>query len=168
MKKITLNEYYTLRKLRKDMEAYTSLDLSTKGRKRNVVDARKAFIYTAREKGFTFQNIGDTIGFPHDAVIYHYKKAKDLVELKDRVFADLLKNAYQNNVIEEMDIIEMRKKLKDFERLNPFLDLMDRIPEGKVWEVRDRMELFLMSYEFKTEDRLKMYVAKGTEMIGVY
>ena len=168
MKNITLNEYYTLRKLRKDIEVYASVDLSTRGRKRNVVDARKAFIYTAREKGFTFQNIGDTIGFPHDAVIYHYKKAKDLVELKDIVFADLLKNAYQNNFIEEMNIIEMKKKLKDLERLNPFLDIMHRIPEGKVWEVRDRLELFLKSYEFKTEDRLKMYVAEGTEMIGIY
>lgn len=168
MKNITLNEYYTLRKLRKDMEAYTSLDISTKGRKRNLVDARKAFVYTAREKGFTFQNIGDTIGFPHDAVFYHYRKAKELIELKDRAFADLLKNAYQNNVIEEMDIIEMKNKLKELERLNPFLDLMDRIPEGKVWEVRDRLELFLKSYEFKTEDRLKMYVAEGTEMIGIY
>lgn len=52
------------------------VDIDNKTRKRDLVDARKAYSKILRDAGFSYQHIGDSIGKDH-ATIIHYIKTID-------------------------------------------------------------------------------------------
>jgi chromosomal replication initiation ATPase DnaA len=74
-------------------------DMLSKNRKREVVDARRAYAKILRDRGYTFELISRTIGKDH-ATILHYVRTIDSILSYDKEFRDkylLCKNAFLSN-----------------------------------------------------------------------
>ena len=155
--------------------------ITTVSRKKKIILAKKAFCYVAREiHGFGLVEISERLGYGgsytgHGTVRYHVENAKAQIKFNDRLVIDSINNIFDLDILDEgcqdpksVKIRELEAKLKENDRLTPFIDILKKVPPGKGWEVRDRMELFLKSYSFKNKDVITEYVYKGTEMTGIF
>ena len=162
-------------------EGNTGYTLNTKSRKAEVVMTKKAFCYVAREiHSFTLEQISSKIGYGglytgHDTVIYHLNQAKAQIGFNDRIVIDAINNAFNLDILDEgcqdpksIRIRELEVEVEENKRLTPFIDILNRVPPGKVWEVRERLELFLKGYSFKHQDIITEYTAADTEMTGIF
>lgn len=88
-------------------------DMLAKNRKREVVDARRAYAKILRDRGYTFELISKTIGKDH-ATILHYVRTIDSILVYDREFREkylICKDAFLKD--KESVSIYRREKDKD-------------------------------------------------------
>jgi len=162
-------------------EDNTGYKLNAKSRKTEVVMTKKAFCYVAREiHGYKLHEVSKKLGYGgaytgHDTVRYHVIQTKAQIEFKDRTVIDAINNCFNIDILAEgcqdpksIRIRELESELEENKRLTPFIDILKRVPPGKVWEVRDRLELFLKGYSFKHQDVTTEYTAADTEMTGIF
>ena len=162
-------------------EVNTGFALTSTGRKIELILAKKAFCYVAREiHGYKLHEIAERLGYGgvytgHDTVRYHVENTKAQIDFKDRIVIDSINNSFNLDILEEgcqdpksIRIRELEAQVEENKRLTPLIDILNRVPPGKVWEVRERLELFLKGYSFKHQDVITEYTAADTEMIGIF
>ena len=178
---MTANRSELLDSLVSQFEDKTGKPIDFVGRKKDLILAKKAFCYVANQiHGFSLTEIGKRMGYGgaytgHDSVRYHVGNAKAQIKFNDRVVIDSINNIFNLDILDEgcqdprsIRIRELEALLKENDRLTPFIDILKKVPPGKVWEVRERLELFLKSYSFNHKDVITEYTAEGTEMTGIF
>ena len=81
-----------LKDLRKEVEDYYDIDISTNTRKQVYVDAKRVFSKIAYGLGYTYRIIGEEINLEHCTILHHVKTF-NLIDNKDKILHDkILKN----------------------------------------------------------------------------
>ena len=151
-----------LTEIRDKTEDYYGVDMSLKSRAKLFSNARKMYCYMARLNKHKLQIIGDLINRPHDVVIYHNKIAKSWVKSRDTQF---LKDINEVFNIEAGGTSKERRLKKLHYRYDKVLL---NIPNELHNDIIEMIELRVKASKWKQKDTLKLYVAKDSEMIGVY
>jgi hypothetical protein len=127
-----------------------NVDISLKDRRRNSVDARRIYSKVLRERGYTFESIGDSLDRDH-ATIIHYISSVDTILAYDKGLRDkyiACKNVFLEGRAPLM--IERMKKDADLYitviRLND--ELQEIIKEKK--EILTKFVHYIDKYEKET------------------
>jgi hypothetical protein len=127
-----------------------NVDISLKDRRRNSVDARRIYSKVLRERGYTFESIGDSLDRDH-ATIIHYIGSVDTILAYDKGLRDkyiACKNVFLEGRAPLM--IERMKKDADLYvtviRLND--ELQEIIKEKK--EILTKFVHYIDKYEKET------------------
>lgn len=148
--------------IRNKVEAYYKVDISLKSRAKQFSNARRMYCYIARENKHKFQETGDLINRPHDVVLYHNKIAKSWIKSRDTQFLKELKDVFD---IEPSGTYRERRLKKLHAK---FDDALLKIPSRLHIDILEMIDLRIKASKWKGEDSLKLYVAKDSEMVGVY
>lgn len=136
------------------MNNFCGSDITKKGRKKEVANAKKAFCYYARNvKKHKLVEIGDVLNVGHDTVLYHATTGHSMVLYKDAEMIHYLNSAFGNQETglldpKDQEIQNLKDQIATQKRMQPFIEILKEVPQGKMWEVRERLELFLRSYKF--------------------
>ena len=167
--RVTSRETNIMKGLVNQVNLYNNLDIRERSREREYAYARKAYIWVANKiHRVKVKHIGDEIDTCHATVIYHIRTAQDWIDRNDREFITLINNSFNLDIKpgEDLDTFKrertIEKDMKELResvgRLEPFLDLLRDIPEGREQDVRDRLELFLKTLKMTNGgDKAKLY-----------
>jgi chromosomal replication initiation ATPase DnaA len=76
-----------------NVRGYTTEDLKSKSRKREIVIVRQMVCYLTRKhfasRFLSFQRIGERVNRDHSSVIYSYREIENMLENKDKHVTDL-------------------------------------------------------------------------------
>jgi hypothetical protein len=125
-------------------------DMLSKNRKREVVDARRAYAKILRDRGYTFELISRTIGRDHATILY-YVRTIDSILSYDKEFRDkylLCKNAFLSN--KENASIYKKEKDKDIyvTVVKLRIQLQKALSDKK--EILNKFVYYIEEYENKT------------------
>lgn len=126
------------------------VDISLKNRKRNSVDARRIFSKVLRERGYTYESIGDSLDRDH-ATIIHYISTIDSILTFDKGLRDKY-IACKNVFLEGRAPLMVERMKKDADvymaviRLND--ELQEIIKEKK--EILTKFVNYIEKYEKET------------------
>ena len=148
--------------IRQRVEDYYGVDVSIKCREKQFSNARKMYSYVARLNKHKFIPIGELIGMPHDVILYHDKVAKSWIKSNDKQFIKELKEAFEIKVIGSPLEIKLNKLHSKFD------DVLLTVPKNLQDDIIEMIEARVKATEWKQKDTLKLYVAKDSEMVGVY
>ena len=148
--------------IRQRVEDYYGVDVSVKCREKQFSNARKMYSYVSRLNKHKFIPIGELIGMPHDVILYHDKIAKSWIKSNDIQFAKELKEAFDINAIGT----PRERKLKKLH--SKFDDVLLTIPKNLQDDIVEMINTRVKASKWKGDDNLKLYVAKDSEIVGVY
>ncbi len=80
-----------LKKIINKVQEVTGVDIRTRSRKQNIVYAKKIYFHIARQKGYTFQEIGKEIKADHATVIWHCQDTPHLLKQDERFMNNYLR-----------------------------------------------------------------------------
>lgn len=80
-----------LEKIYNKVKEVTGIDIKTRNRKRQVIYAKKIYCAIARQKGHTFQSIGDYIGADHATVLWHCQDTPYLLKQDEQFMNNYLR-----------------------------------------------------------------------------
>ena len=148
--------------IRQRVEDYYGVDVSVKCREKQFSNARKMYSYVSRLNKHKFIPIGELIGMPHDVILYHDKIAKSWIKSNDIQFAKELKEAFDINAIGTPRERKLNKLHSKFD------EVLLTIPKDLHNDIIEMIELRVKASKWRQKDTLKLYVAKDSEMVGVY
>lgn len=148
----------SLTQIEKKINRHFKVDLRSKDRYRNIIDARKFYAFACFVFGYSGNRAAKHLGFNHATFIHHLRTVMDWrVHEKrwDRYMLTIFGVAPQE---EAMTIVE---EVEDFDlierRMAAFAPLIATIPEQKLREVFDMIKMKVKSYDWKYEDKVKLY-----------
>jgi hypothetical protein len=176
-----------IKKIGDSVKEASGLNIFDNTRRRDYVEMRALVCYVLRKKlriGLTnialyFQSEGKTM---HHATVIHlvnqypiYKRYNPrLAEIEDS-FEQLnnlefnqdsyIRNQYLSYNYDKLQ--EKYKNLKDNIKTNPILDVLQDIPEDKIDEVIERINILKKSWDWKSKDECKVIEA-NTSMEGMH
>ena len=167
--RVTEREKSIMNNLIGQANLYSNLDIRTRSRERDFAYARKAYMWVANKVyRVKVKHIGDEVNTCHATVIYHIRTAQDWIDRNDKEFISLVNNSFDLDIKPGVSLdtfkrqrtvdAEMTKLKESVGSLEPFLDLLNEIPEGREQDVRDRLQLFLKTLKMTNGgDKAKLY-----------
>lgn len=166
--RITHNDKQTMKFLIEQANAYSKVDVTEKSRERDVVYARKAFMWMAKKKyGIKVSHIGAAVNLKHDTAIYHIRTAQEWIDRNDRQFIKLINETFNVTIkptehIPYVDGRVIQKRMRTLQeqvgRLKPFLTVLNDVPQGREQDVADRLKLFIKTLTMDTDNnKTKIY-----------
>jgi len=76
-------------KIKINSTSRTEEEIKSKSRIKNIVFARMAFIYIAREHGYSFQALGCILNRDHTSIMHLYKKSKNIEFIKNLLIGNI-------------------------------------------------------------------------------
>jgi hypothetical protein len=176
-----------IKKIGDSVKEVSGLDIFDNTRRRDYVEMRALVCYVLRKKlriGLTnialyFQSEGKTM---HHATVIHlvkmypmYKRYNSRLASIEESFEQLnnlefnqdsyIRNQYLSYNYDKLQ--EKYKNLKDNIKTNPILDVLQDIPEDKIDEVIERINILKKSWDWKSKDECKVIEA-NTSMEGMH
>jgi hypothetical protein len=176
-----------IKKIGDSVKEVSGLNIFDNTRRRDYVEMRALVCYVLRKKlriGLTnialyFQSEGKTM---HHATVIHlvnqypmYKRYNSRLASIEESFEDLnnlefnqdsyIRNQYLSYNYDKLQ--EKYKNLKDNIKTNPILDVLQDIPEHKIDEVIERINILKKSWDWKSKDECKVIEA-NTSMEGMH
>ena len=176
-----------IKKIGDSVKEVSGLNIFDNTRRRDYVEMRALVCYVLRKKlriGLTnialyFQSEGKTM---HHATIIHlvkmypmYKRYNSRLASIEDSFEQLnnlefnqdsyIRNQYLSYNYDKLQ--EKYKNLKDNIKTNPILDVLQDIPEDKIDEVIERINILKKSWDWKSKDECKVIEA-NTSMEGMH
>ena len=176
-----------IKKIGDSVKEVSGLDIFDNTRRRDYVEMRALVCYVLRKKlriGLTnialyFQSEGKTM---HHATVIHlvkmypmYKRYNSRLASIEDSFEQLnnlefnqdsyIRNQYLSYNYDKLQ--EKYKNLKDNIKTNPILDILQDIPEDKIDEVIERINILKKSWDWKSKDECKVIEA-NTSMEGMH
>ena len=176
-----------IKKIGDSVKEVSGLDIFDNTRRRDYVEMRALVCYVLRKKlriGLTnialyFQSEGKTM---HHATVIHlvkmypmYKRYNSRLASIEDSFEELnnlefnqdsyIRNQYLSYNYDKLQ--EKYKNLKDNIKTNPILDVLQDIPEDKIDEVIERINILKKSWDWKSKDECKVIEA-NTSMDGMH
>jgi len=170
-----------IKKIGDSVKEASGLDIFDNTRRRDYVEMRALVCYVLRKKmriGLTnialyFQSEGKTM---HHATVIHlvkmypvYKKYNSSLEWIEDSFEELnnlefnqdsyIKNQYLSYNYDKLQ--EKYKDLKDTIKNNRILDVLKDIPEDKIDEVIERINILKKSWDWKSKDKCEVIEASS-------
>jgi hypothetical protein len=176
-----------IKKIGDSVKEVSGLNIFDNTRRRDYVEMRALVCYVLRKKlriGLTnialyFQSEGKTM---HHATVIHlvnqypmYKRYNSrLAEIEDS-FEEInnlefnqdsyIRNQYLTYKYDELR--QKHKDLKDNIKTNPILEVLQDIPEDKIDEVIERINIMKKSWDWKSKDKCKV-IESSTSMDGMH
>lgn len=135
------------------------IDLASKKRKRDVVNARMVYSKILRDRGLKFDMIGDTINKDHSTICYYVAKLENHIEYdknlysKYRICKDLfldnraplqLKNTEEQLRYEISKLRSLIKRQDSEQRFKNVISILgDRVPVGEEKFIEDKIRSML-------------------------
>lgn len=176
-----------IKKIGDSVKEVSGLNIFDNTRRRDYVEMRALVCYVLRKKlriGLTnialyFQSEGKTM---HHATVIHlvkmypmYKRYNSRLASIEESFEQLnnlefnqdsyIRNQYLSYNYDKLQ--EKYKNLKDNIKTNPILDVLQDIPEDKIDEVIERINILKKSWDWKSKDECKVIEA-NTSMEGMH
>jgi len=176
-----------IKKIGDSVKEVSGLNIFDNTRRRDYVEMRALVCYVLRKKlriGLTnialyFQSEGKTM---HHATVIHlvkmypmYKRYNSRLASIEESFEELnnlefnqdsyIRNQYLSYNYDKLQ--EKYKNLKDNIKTNPILDVLQDIPEDKIDEVIERINILKKSWDWKSKDECKVIEA-NTSMEGMH
>jgi hypothetical protein len=176
-----------IKKIGDSVKEVSGLNIFDNTRRRDYVEMRALVCYVLRKKlriGLTnialyFQSEGKTM---HHATVIHlvkmypmYKRYNSRLASIEESFEELnnlefnqdsyIRNQYLSYNYDKLQ--EKYKNLKDNIKTNPILDVLQDIPEDKIDEVIERINILKKSWDWKSKDECKVIEA-NTSMDGMH
>jgi hypothetical protein len=176
-----------IKKIGDSVKEVSGLNIFDNTRRRDYVEMRALVCYVLRKKlriGLTnialyFQSEGKTM---HHATVIHlvkmypmYKRYNSRLASIEDSFEQLnnlefnqdsyIRNQYLSYNYDKLQ--EKYKNLKDNIKTNPILDILQDIPEDKIDEVIERINILKKSWDWKSKDECKVIEA-NTSMDGMH
>ena len=115
-------------------------DIMAKSRKRNFVDARKAFSILLRDKGYTYTRIGEFLNKDHATILHHFN-SKEGCLLTDKNFSDKYYECLKRFNTDLKKANRIRKGIQDSSLQETILILKDEIEnlkeENRFFKIRN-------------------------------
>ena len=166
---ITPKELDIMEHLIERVNSYCHVDVRLRCRENDYVMARKAFMWVASKMyGVRVKWIGSMVNTCHASTIYHVRTAQEWVDRNDKEFISLINNAFGYDIKPGVDLSTFKgertykKQLEELKRdvrhLEPYLELLNKVPEGREQDVADRLELFIKTMTMETSfDKTKVF-----------
>ena len=170
-----------IKKIGDSVKEVSGLDIFDNTRRRDYVEMRALVCYVLRKKlriGLTnialyFQSEGKTM---HHATVIHlvkmypmYKRYNSRLASIENSFEQLnnlefnqdsyIRNQYLSYNYDKLQ--EKYKNLKDNIKTNPILDILQDIPEDKIDEVIERINILKKSWDWKSKDKCEVIEASS-------
>ena len=170
-----------IKKIGDSVKEVSGLNIFDNTRRRDYVEMRALVCYVLRKKlriGLTnialyFQSEGKTM---HHATVIHlvnqypmYKRYNSRLASIEESFEDLnnlefnqdsyIRNQYLSYNYDKLQ--EKYKNLKDNIKTNPILDVLQDIPEDKIDEVIERINILKKSWDWKSKDECEVIEASS-------
>ena len=170
-----------IKKIGDSVKEVSGLDIFDNTRRRDYVEMRALVCYVLRNKlriGLTnialyFQSEGKTM---HHATVIHlvnqypmYKRYNSRLASIEDSFEQLnnlefnqdsyIRNQYLSYNYDKLQ--EKYKNLKDNIKTNPILDVLQDIPEDKIDEVIERINILKKSWDWKSKDKCEVIEASS-------
>jgi len=173
-------EDYNIKKIKRLIKMEYGYDVEAPTRKREFVEARAMYYTILKEfTNLTLDGIARTVNKNHATVLHSLKNFKYW-----RQQNKYLNLAYKN-IIEKLNslddteeyqtINEIRKelirlKLENFDLKNQKQDkgsiqqMIQHLSEEKIEEIKERISIMIKSYEWKNNDKVKVYQCNNTTL----
>jgi hypothetical protein len=110
------------KELLRSIKKFSGIDIKgNRSRKRPVVEAKQLYSKLMRDAGYTYQEIGKSIGLNHATILFHFKSydyvkmsSPSLRELESNVLSYVFKDD-TDRIISEIEF--HKEKIKDLEEL---------------------------------------------------
>ena len=170
-----------IKKIGDSVKEVSGLNIFDNTRRRDYVEMRALVCYVLRKKlriGLTnialyFQSEGKTM---HHATVIHlvnqypmYKRYNSRLASIEESFEDLnnlefnqdsyIRNQYLSYNYDKLQ--EKYKNLKDNIKTNPILEVLQDIPEDKIDEVIERINILKKSWDWKSKDKCEVIEASS-------
>lgn len=170
-----------IKKIGDSVKEVSGLDIFDNTRRRDYVEMRALVCYVLRKKlriGLTnialyFQSEGKTM---HHATVIHlvkmypmYKRYNSRLASIEESFEELnslefnqdsyIRNQYLTYKYDELR--QKHKDLKDNIKTNPILEVLQDIPEDKIDEVIERINILKKSWDWKSKDKCEVIEASS-------
>ena len=160
----------TLQEIKEKVEGYYKVDLKTKSRKAEIVEARRMFCYYAKKhaqrgtgKGYNFRNISEFLDLNHATIIHHVNVVSSWVKYQDNITLKDLWNIFELNLAKKKDVFA-ESSPKSFDS---FLFYLKQVPEDKLPEALDRVRAMAKGYNMiHGKDNGKVYTSGGVDFSG--
>ena len=130
-------------------EHYGIDDLNIKCRKKHYVNAKRMITWWGRENGFRAYEVQGICGVGHDVQVHYLSQSRSWIKQKDKEFIDDIFSIFGI----ELNVQEKVRK----ERLKRFSELIVEIPEGRLEDAYNKLELMIKAYKAlnkKTDDKI--------------
>ena len=146
-------------------------DIMDKSRKRNFVDARKAFSILLRDKGYTYTRIGEFLNKDHATILHHFN-SKEGCLLTDKNFSDKyyeclkrfnanlkkanrIKRGIQESSLQQTILI-LNDEIADLKQENEFLNNRNDLLQRKANSRKRDLNSLMSKYNDNNEDLYKL------------
>lgn len=127
-------------------EVYYNVSLSNPCRNNHYTKARRVFCYVANKIcNHSEYDISEAMSRDRRTVLHHIKQANNFISLGYTDLTDDINNIYGIDVLRRRKNNKIESIIKD---LN-----IDSIPEDKIQEFKERVNLIIKGYEFRTTSR---------------
>lgn len=155
-------------------------DVDSKTRKREVVEARAMF-YTILKNftNLTLTGIARTVNKNHATVLHGLKNFKEWRKQNkylEFAFKNIVHRLETLDEIENyVDVMELRRELLETkldllefknkeQKINSLYKLLKDLPIEKVNDIEDRIKLIIKGYNWKSNNKTKIYQANATQL----
>lgn len=147
-----LDKLMELQSMKHKVEEYYGIDdLNTKCRKKQYVDAKRMITWWARENGYRAYEVNGICGVKHDVQVHYLSQSRAWIKNNDSLFISEIFNVFG---IEFNTTAKVRR-----ERLERFAQLIVELPEDRVDETYNKIELMIKAYKAldkKTDEKIKI------------
>ena len=169
-----------IKKIKELVKQEYGYDVDSPTRKREVVEARAMFYSVLKNfTNLTLTGIARTVGKNH-ATVLHGLKNFDLWKKQNKYLEFAFKNVvYKLDTLDEVenniDVMEQRRELlkakmdlyelnSKKDKINFIYELLKDLPMDKVEDIKSRVKLIIKGYNWKSNDKTKIYQANATQM----
>ena len=135
----------TLEELKEKVENYYKVDLRSTSRIRSVINAKRMFLYYAREihgEQYSFQFLSNYVGLRNHATAYHHvNTVKDWIEQNDKIIINDFWKALGISLRKDFYPQEIEEETID--KINYYINL---IPKDKLQETLERVRSMAKCY----------------------
>ena len=116
-----------IQELKRIVNAIFLVNLDSKSRERNIVDARKIYAKMLRDSGFSYEAIGKTIGKCHATIVHYINNVEHILSYDKRLRDKYI--ACKNNFIKKRESISEQIK-KDADVYVTIIRLANELEEA--------------------------------------
>ena len=143
----------TLEQLKDLIDNEYSLNIAERNRSREHSYARKVYCKLARDKGFTLQSTGESIGINHDAVYYHWRTFQT-IEDKDLIIYKKVKQYFKNPEVIDIKTLHKAEIQKYEAKITDLLITIDKLKNNTIKEIQDVIDI-LSGWDIETVAEFK-------------
>lgn len=174
-------EDYHIEKIKKLIKLEYGYDVDSPTRKREIVETRAMYYTILKEfTNLTLSGIARTVGKNHATILHglnnfkNWRKQNKYLNYAYKSIVEKLNNLddYQEyNTLDDIRKELVRLKLENFDLRNKEQDkdsieyMIQHLPKEKIQEIKDRIGIMIKSYEWKSNDKIKVYQANATQVL---